>query len=130
VFGEGDARTVAVDDVSLEIPMGRMVYIVGPSGSGKTTLPSMVSGILRPTSGRVLIKGVDVWGLSASDDARAIGVNPHAAKSARSLTLDGGFREIERLSLRTWRRGALRVVIYLHGKRDIVQYVQPDRATA
>jgi putative ABC transport system ATP-binding protein len=70
VFGEGEARTVAVDDVSFAIPFGQMLYIVGPSGSGKTTLLSMVSGILRPTSGRVLVKGIDVWAMSASDDAR------------------------------------------------------------
>jgi putative ABC transport system ATP-binding protein len=70
VFGEGEARTVAVDDVSLDIRLGQMLYIVGPSGSGKTTLLSMVSGILRPSSGRVLVKGVDIWALSASEDAR------------------------------------------------------------
>ncbi len=68
-FGEGEARTVAVNDVSLDIPLGQMLYIVGPSGSGKTTLLSMISGILRPTSGRVLIKGVDIWAMSASQDA-------------------------------------------------------------
>jgi putative ABC transport system ATP-binding protein len=70
IFGEGEARTVAVDDVSLDIPMGQMLYIVGPSGSGKTTLLSMISGILRPSSGRVLVKDTDVWGMSANDDAR------------------------------------------------------------
>ncbi len=70
VFGSGETRTVAVDDISLDIPMGQMLYIVGPSGSGKTTLLSMISGILRPSSGRVLVKGVDIWGLSDSDDAR------------------------------------------------------------
>ncbi|MDR3472361.1 MAG: ABC transporter ATP-binding protein [Devosia sp.] len=59
-----------MDDVSLNIPFGEMLYIVGPSGSGKTTLLSMISGILRPTSGRVLVKGADVWTMSASDDAR------------------------------------------------------------
>ncbi len=69
-FGEGEARTIAVNDVSLNVEMGEILYIVGPSGSGKTTLLSMVSGILRPTSGRVLVKGVDIWGLSASEDAR------------------------------------------------------------
>ncbi len=69
-FGEGEARTVAVDDVSLDIPLGQMLYIVGPSGSGKTTLLSMISGILRPDGGRVLVKGVDVWAMSASDDAK------------------------------------------------------------
>jgi putative ABC transport system ATP-binding protein len=70
VFGEGEARTVAVDDVSLDIALGQMLYIVGPSGSGKTTLLSMISGILRPSGGRVLVKGVDVWALSPSENAR------------------------------------------------------------
>ena len=70
IFGEGEARTVAVNDVSFDIPLGQMLYIVGPSGSGKTTLLSMISGILRPTSGHVLVKGIDVWGLSASENAR------------------------------------------------------------
>jgi putative ABC transport system ATP-binding protein len=69
VFGEGEARTVAVDDVSLDVQLGQMLYIVGPSGSGKTTLLSMVSGILRPTRGRVLVKDVDIWGMSPSENA-------------------------------------------------------------
>jgi putative ABC transport system ATP-binding protein len=70
VFGQGEARTLAVDDVTLNVRMGEMLYIVGPSGSGKTTLLSMISGILRPTSGRVLVKGVDIWSLSAAENAR------------------------------------------------------------
>ncbi len=69
VFGEGEARTVAVNDVSLDVRLGQMLYIVGPSGSGKTTLLSMISGILRPTNGRVLVKGVDIWGLNATKNA-------------------------------------------------------------
>ena len=69
-FGEGEALTLAVSDVTLDVAMGEMLYIVGPSGSGKTTLLSIISGILKPTSGRVLIKGVDVWNLSPSQNAR------------------------------------------------------------
>ena len=68
-FGEGEARTIAVNDISMNVELGQMLYIVGPSGSGKTTLLSMISGILRPTSGRVLVKGVNIWSLSASEDA-------------------------------------------------------------
>ena len=48
IFGEGEARTVAVDDVSLEFRLGQMLYIVGPSGSGKTTLLSMISASCGP----------------------------------------------------------------------------------
>jgi putative ABC transport system ATP-binding protein len=68
-FGEGEARTVAVRDVSFEAYFGEMLFIVGPSGSGKTTMLSMVSGILRPNAGKVEIEGSDIWSLS--DDGLA-----------------------------------------------------------
>jgi len=63
-FGEGDAKTFAVRDVSFEAYSGEIFFIVGPSGSGKTTLLSMISGILRPNSGTVTIDGVDIWTLN------------------------------------------------------------------
>lgn len=62
-FGEGEAKTMALREVDLEAQFGEMVYIVGPSGSGKTTLLSVLSGILRPNEGRVLVEGVDIWAL-------------------------------------------------------------------
>jgi len=62
-FGEGDARTNAVKEVSFEASFGEIFYLVGPSGSGKTTLLSMISGILRPNSGSVLIDKTDIWSL-------------------------------------------------------------------
>jgi putative ABC transport system ATP-binding protein len=64
-FGEGDAKTMAVKEVNLEALFGEIVFIVGPSGSGKTTLLSILSGILRPNSGKVLVEGVDIWGLDS-----------------------------------------------------------------
>jgi len=66
-FGDGEARTFAVKDVSFEAKSGEMLYIVGPSGSGKTTLLSMISGILEPNSGEVFIEGSDLWKLSSND---------------------------------------------------------------
>jgi putative ABC transport system ATP-binding protein len=62
-FGAGEARTMAVREVSFEVRLGEMLYIVGPSGSGKTTLLSMISGILRPNEGTVEVEGTDLWGL-------------------------------------------------------------------
>lgn len=63
-FGEGETRTQAVKDVSLQAEFHEMLYIVGPSGSGKTTLLSMISGILRPNAGNVRVEDTDVWTLS------------------------------------------------------------------
>ena len=63
-FGEGETRKVAVNGVRLVAHFGEMLFIVGPSGSGKTTMLSMISGILRPNSGKVTVKGADIWTLN------------------------------------------------------------------
>jgi branched-chain amino acid transport system ATP-binding protein len=47
---------VAVDDVSLEIPMRSIVSIIGPNGAGKTTLFNMMTGLYKPTSGRITLR--------------------------------------------------------------------------
>ena len=60
-FGEGESKTIAVNDVELVAHFGEMLFIIGPSGSGKTTLLSMISGILRPNGGKVTVKGADIW---------------------------------------------------------------------
>jgi putative ABC transport system ATP-binding protein len=60
-FGEADARTLAVGDVHFTANFGEMLFIVGPSGGGKTTFLSMISGILRPSSGSVEVMGEDLW---------------------------------------------------------------------
>ena len=58
-------RTVAVDDVSIDIPDGRFVCLLGPSGCGKTTLLRLVAGLEEPTGGRILVDGVDQSGTPA-----------------------------------------------------------------
>lgn len=50
-------ETKAIDNISLKIDSGEFISIVGPSGCGKTTILSMISGILKPTSGEILIDG-------------------------------------------------------------------------
>ncbi len=68
-FGEGEAKTIAVRGVSFEAYFGEMLYIVGPSGSGKTTLLSMISGILRPNSGTVMVEDKEIWSLASDQIA-------------------------------------------------------------
>ena len=57
VFGYGDRKTVAVDNVDFEFRRGEIISIVGESGSGKTTLAKMILGLLNPTSGQIFYEG-------------------------------------------------------------------------
>jgi branched-chain amino acid transport system ATP-binding protein len=52
----------ALADVSFSVPVGWVIGVIGPNGAGKSTLVNLVTGHLRPTSGQVLIDGVDVTG--------------------------------------------------------------------
>ena len=66
VYGKDNAQVVALDHVSFEVPKGQFLAIVGPSGSGKSTLLHLLGGVDRPTSGRVLIDGEDIYALNES----------------------------------------------------------------
>jgi putative ABC transport system ATP-binding protein len=63
-YGEGDTAVDALRGVSLEIERGRLTAVMGPSGSGKSTLMHILAGLDRPTSGRVVLDGVDITRLS------------------------------------------------------------------
>ena len=64
VYGEGENRVVALDQASLTIAPGDFLSIMGPSGSGKSTLLHLLSGLDRPTSGRLTYDGRDIYDLS------------------------------------------------------------------
>ncbi len=72
VYREGAVR--ALDGVSLRIGAGERVAIVGQNGSGKTTLVRHLNGLLRPTSGRVTIDGVDASELTVAQLAARVGL--------------------------------------------------------
>jgi putative ABC transport system ATP-binding protein len=57
VYGEGETRVVAVDQVSFSVGAGEFVALVGPSGSGKTSMLAMLAGLLSPTAGEISIAG-------------------------------------------------------------------------
>ena len=61
----GEQIISAVNNASLKINKGEFISIVGHSGSGKTTLLSMIGGIVRPTSGRILCGGSDIYSLDS-----------------------------------------------------------------
>jgi putative ABC transport system ATP-binding protein len=56
----GNAKVEVLKDITLSIPTGKFVALCGPSGSGKTTLLNLISGIDRPTSGKIFVAGQDL----------------------------------------------------------------------
>ena len=69
----GQGRPGAVEDLCLTVPAGRICVLVGPSGCGKTTSLKMVNRLVEPTSGRILIDGVDVSTRDLVELRRSIG---------------------------------------------------------
>ena len=67
IFGNGETAVTAVNAVNLEIPQGELMAVVGRSGSGKTTLLNLLSGLDRPTNGKVIFQGRDLSTLNESD---------------------------------------------------------------
>ena len=62
-YGTGDARVEALKDVSFTLPKGEFAAVVGESGSGKSTLLNCIGGLDTPTSGKVLLDGLDLFSL-------------------------------------------------------------------
>jgi len=53
----------AVDDFSMFIDKGELVGLIGPNGAGKTTIFNVITGVYKPTFGRIFFKGIDITGL-------------------------------------------------------------------
>ena len=73
-YATGDITTIALRDISLEIPKGSFTCIVGPSGHGKSTLMHLIGGLDRPTGGKVWLDGTEIGSIDNSSLAKLRGV--------------------------------------------------------
>lgn len=95
----------AVDRVSLELPEGGVLALLGPNGAGKSTLLRLLAGTLRPTEGRILLRG-EVRDASRVEWRSELGVLSHrtalySALTAReNLTFQGRLHGLDRLAER------------------------------
>lgn len=67
VYGSGNNKVIALNNVNLEIKSGEFISIIGPSGSGKSTLLHILSGLDNPTSGQVLLDDKDIYKYSEKE---------------------------------------------------------------
>jgi len=85
-IGYGDAT--AVWDASLDVDAGEIVAVIGPNGAGKSTFFNLITGALKPDTGRILLDGVDIAGRSPPDIVRhGIGRAFQVASIFPSLTV-------------------------------------------
>jgi len=85
---------VAVNDVSLDVPAHRIVSLIGPNGAGKTTLFNMLTGLYRPTSGRITFGGRDI-SRSRPDVITSMGV----ARTFQNIRLFGAMSALENVMI-------------------------------
>lgn len=69
IFGAGDAKVTALDNVTFSVEAGEFVAITGPSGSGKSTLLHILGGVDQPDEGTVIVRGKDIFQMSETKQA-------------------------------------------------------------
>jgi len=107
-----------VDHVSLRLPQGARHALIGPNGAGKTTVVQLLSGVLRPDSGRILLGGIDI---SASSQQRR--VKHGLVRTFQVTNLFRGLTVLENVFLAvSERHGVSRQMITAAGKRrDLIE---------
>ena len=83
-----DDGTPALSEIDLDIAVGETIAFVGPSGSGKSTLLNLVLGFIRPTSGRILLDGVNMEDVDLRTFRRFVSVVPQ-----ESVLFEGSIRD-------------------------------------
>ncbi|RXI43610.1 ABC transporter ATP-binding protein [Clostridium tetani] len=66
-YGSGDTKVDALKNINISINEGEFVAVVGASGSGKSTLLHLLGGVDKPTSGKVIVDGADIYALSEKE---------------------------------------------------------------
>ena len=118
-------KTIAVDALDLDVPVGSMFGLVGPNGAGKTTTLSMVTGVLRPDAGTVSLFGTDVWTDPPATKART-GVLPDGPamfdrlSGAELIEYAGRLRGLARADARSRAGDLLRVLGLLDAADNLV----------
>ena len=66
-FVSGNRTVKAVNDITIKIEKGEMVAVTGPSGAGKSTFLQLCAGLMKPTNGKVILDGKDLYAMSRDD---------------------------------------------------------------
>ena len=67
IYGKGETKVIALDNVSFEVAEGEFIAIIGPSGSGKSTLLHTIAGLEKPTDGNVYLYGKNLYEMSKKE---------------------------------------------------------------
>ncbi|HXW03956.1 MAG TPA: ABC transporter ATP-binding protein, partial [Vicinamibacterales bacterium] len=107
--------TLALKEVDLAVAAGRTTAIVGPSGSGKSTLAALLLRLRAPTSGRIVVNGLDYWDYTADSWHRAV-----ALVEQEAFLFHGTLRENILYGVETADPGALARAIEIANLSDVV----------
>lgn len=70
IYGNKDNLVIALNNINLEVNTGEFISIIGPSGSGKSTLLHMIGGVDKPTNGKVMLNGIDIYKMNDSEQSK------------------------------------------------------------
>jgi branched-chain amino acid transport system ATP-binding protein len=88
------------EDISFDVPSGEVLGVIGPNGAGKTTLINVMSGMLRPSSGRILLGGQDVTGKPFySINRLGVGRSFQQTNTFRSATVEENLFRAQRFAV-------------------------------